>query len=198
MKICGLDEAGRGPLAGPLVAAGVILNAKFRIYNLKLNDSKKVSQEKRERLYKAIVESGSIVKHEVISARQINNRGIGWANKEIFKKLIKRIDADKYIVDGPTSLFGNLGATLGVKKNIVFMVRADQKIKCVMAASIIAKVTRDRIMLKLHGEHPQYKWNVNMGYGTSDHIEAIKQYGVVRYHRDVYVSTVLRRFEKYP
>jgi ribonuclease HII len=184
VNICGLDEAGRGPLAGPLVAAAVVLNEKFRMYNVKLNDSKRLSKRQREKLYKAIIESGSVVKTEIITARQINNRGIGWANVEIFKRLIKSINANKFIVDGNLKIYIK-------NKNIVSMVRADAKIKCVMAASIIAKVTRDRMMEDLHKEHPEYGWNKNMGYGTKLHIEAIKRYGEVKYHRSVFVTTVL-------
>jgi ribonuclease HII len=183
MKVCGLDEVGRGPLAGPLVAAAIILNSQCSMLNLK--DSKKLSRKQREKLFKAITESGSITKIETISSRQINNRGIGWANREIFRRLINVISADKYIVDG------NL--KIEVKnKNIKSIVKADATRKCVMAASIIAKVTRDRIMNDLHHEFPKYGWNVNMGYGTRNHIAAIKEFGTVRYHRDIYVTTALR------
>jgi ribonuclease HII len=186
VNICGLDEAGRGPLAGPLVAAAVVLPPSLKATEgLRLKDSKKLSKRQREKLYKAIVESGSLVKTEIITARQINNKGIGWANVEIFRKLVKALDADKYIVDG------NL--KIKVKnKNVKSVVKADAKIKCVMAASIIAKVTRDRIMEDLHGGYPQYNWKENMGYGTRDHISAIREFGTVKYHRDVYVTTVLK------
>src|SRR3989344_9111054 len=98
MKICGLDEAGRGPLAGPLVAAAVALNPKIKISNLK--DSKKLNKLQRERAYKEIINSGAEGAVEIISARQINNQGIGRAKKEIFRRLIKKIEAKKYIVDG--------------------------------------------------------------------------------------------------
>ena len=184
MIICGLDEAGRGPLAGPLVAAAVILNSRRVIKNL--NDSKKLNSKQREVLYKKINDSGAVVGVEIITARQINNRGIGWANKEIFKRLIRRVSANKYIVDG------NLKINLK-NKHIVSVIGADATRKCVMAASIIAKVTRDQIMRDLHKEYPNYGWEINMGYGTREHILALKQYGVVRYHRDVYVTTVLNR-----
>jgi ribonuclease HII len=179
--ICGLDEAGRGPLAGPLVAAGVILETPLT----GLNDSKKLKYDIRKRIFERIINSGAVAKTEIISVRQINNRGIGWANKEIFKRLIKTIPADKYIVDG------NL--KIKVKdKNVKCVVKADATRKCVMAASIIAKVTRDRIMEDLHKEYPRYGWKVNMGYGTRTHIAAIREYGTVKYHRDIYVTTALR------
>lgn len=182
MVICGLDEAGRGPLAGPLVASATILNSQCPILNLR--DSKKLSKIQREKLFQAIVESGSVIKTEIITARQINNKGIGWANTEIFKRLIKSINADKFIVDG------NLKISIR-NKNVVSVVNADATEECVMAASIIAKVTRDRVMEALHQKYPQYNWKENMGYGTKVHIAAIKQFGIVKYHRDVYVTTAL-------
>ncbi len=184
MIVCGLDEAGRGALAGPLVASGVILNSKFRIYNLELKDSKKLNPRRREKICQAILESGCVVKTEIITARQINNRGIGWANKEIFKRLIKNIEADKYVVDGNLHIYLR-------NKNVKSVVGADRTRKCVMAASIVAKVTRDRLMRELHGKHPQYGWRMNAGYGTGYHIEAIKEFGSVRYHRGVFVTTAL-------
>lgn len=190
MRICGMDEAGRGALAGPLVAAGVILNPKSKILRSKqiLNDSKLLNSKKREINYQKILDSGAQVVVEIISARQINNRGIGWANKEIFRRLIKRISADKYIVDGPPSLYSSFGR---VKRNVKCVVGADGTRKCVMAASIVAKVTRDRLMQELHYKHPLYEWNKNAGYGTMMHIEAIKSFGEVHYHRSVYVNTAL-------
>jgi len=178
--ICGLDEAGRGPLAGPLVAAAVVLKKPIT----GLNDSKKLKYEIRNEIYDNIINSGAIVKTEIITARKINNMGIGWANKEIFKSLIKEINADIFIVDG------NLNIKVR-NKNVKSIIRADATRKCVMAASIIAKVTRDKIMEDLHKEYPRYGWKINKGYGTREHISAIKKYGAVKYHRDVYVTTAL-------
>ncbi len=109
---------------------------------------------------------------------------MGWANKEIFKRLIKILEADKYIVDG------NLKIKVR-NKNVKSVIDADASRKCVMAASVIAKVTRDKLMRQLHNEYPNYGWEKNMGYGTKIHIEAIRKYGAVKYHRDVYVTTAL-------
>lgn len=182
-KICGLDEVGRGPLAGPIVGASVILNSKFSILNL--NDSKKLSAKERERLHKLIIESGAVVEVEMISVRQINSRGIGWANKELFKRLIKKIDANKYIVDG------NLKIKMR-NKNIKSVIKADATRKCVMAASIVAKVTRDNLMKELHKEFPEYGWDKNAGYGTKQHIEALKKLGATKHHREIFVRTALK------
>jgi len=185
MKIFGLDEVGRGALAGPLVASAVALNSKSQVP--KLQDSKKLSAKEREKLYKLIIKSGAEIKTEIISVRQINNRGIGWANKEIFIRLIKQIHADKYIVDGNMRL-----KVRGKTDRTKSVINADATRKCVMAASIIAKVTRDRLMAELHREFPIYGWKDNSGYGTKKHIEAIQSAGAVKHHRDVYVTTVLK------
>jgi ribonuclease HII len=187
MRICGLDEAGRGALAGPLVASAAILNIHCPVSNLK--DSKKLNKRQREEIYKKIIKSRAVIETETISARQINNRGVGWANKEIFRKLIKKIEADKYIVDGNLKL-GKIKQKTDRVKSVV---RADGTRKCVMAASIAAKVTRDEYMVKLHHQHPVYGWKTNMGYGTRFHIQAIKQNGTVRHHRGVFVTTALKK-----
>jgi len=183
MIICGLDECGRGPLAGPLVAAAAVFNAQCTMTNLK--DSKKLSEGQRNRLYKEIVEK-CVWAVEVISVRQINSRGIGWANKEIFRRLIKRVTADKYIVDGNLKI-----RVRGKSKQIKSMIKADDKIAQVMAASIVAKVTRDEHMMRLHEEHVMYGWRSNKGYGTRYHIQAIREHGPCKHHRRVFVRTAL-------
>lgn len=188
MKIFGLDEAGRGALAGPLVATAVALNYKSQI--LRLKDSKKLSLRQRERFYELITNSGAEIKTEIISVRQINNRGIGWANKEVFKRLIRNINADKYIIDGNMKL-----KVRGKTDRMKSIVAADATRKCVMAASIIAKVTRDRLMAELHEEFPLYGWKENAGYGTKKHIEAILKKGKAKHHRDVYVTTALKKYQ---
>ena len=180
MIICGMDEVGRGALAGPLVAAATILlkNSKFQ----ELNDSKQLNKIQRQKLYTKIVKSGAIIAVEEISARQINTRGMGWANKEIFRRLRKRILADKYIADG----------NLKLGKKIKSVIKADTKILEVMAASIIAKVFRDRIMDHLHEQRPKYGWQSNKGYGTKYHIAALRGHGITKYHRTVFVKTALK------
>ncbi|KKU02573.1 MAG: Ribonuclease HII [Candidatus Amesbacteria bacterium GW2011_GWC2_45_19] len=170
MIICGMDEVGRGALAGPLVAAATILNAQRS--TLKLNDSKKLTAKQRLKIYGKIKRSGAVIAVEEISARQINTRGMGWANKEVFRRLKNKIPADKYIADGNLKIAG-----------ITSVVKADTKIPEVMAASIVAKVFRDRIM--------DY-WQSNKGYGTKYHISAIREHGVTKYHRSKFVRTALK------
>lgn len=183
MMVCGMDEVGRGSLAGPLVAAAVILPLKVG----GLRDSKKLNSELRIKNYGKIKRSGAVIAVEIISARQINTRGMGWANKEIFRKLKKKIPADKYIADGNLKIAG-----------INSIVKADTKIPEVMAASIIAKVFRDRVMDHLHKQFPKYGWQSNKGYGTKYHIAAIREYGVTKYHRSKFVSTALKNYPSSP
>lgn len=176
MIICGLDECGRGPLAGPMVAAAVILHKSVS----GLKDSKKLKNAQRQKIYEKIIKSASF-SVEMISVRTINIRGIGWANKEVFNRLIRNLQADKYIVDG----------NLQIAK-AESMIRADDKIPEVMAASIIAKVTRDNLMRELHKDHPHYGWDSNVGYGTKQHIQALHQHGPCKHHRKLFVRTALK------
>ncbi len=182
MRVCGIDECGRGPLAGPIVAAAVILAKPLT----GLRDSKQLTAKKRRYLYRRIVKTAQAVEIESISVRQINNQGIGWANKEVFKRLIKRVDADKYIIDG----------NLKVPK-AVSIIKADTKIPEVMAASIVAKVTRDKLMRELAKDFPQFGWHSNAGYGTRFHLAALQANGLTKHHRSVFVSTALRNYASY-
>jgi len=184
MKVCGIDEAGRGPLAGPLVGVGVILGKPVE----GLNDSKKLTAIQREKLLNQLIQSDAEIQIEVISVRLINTRGIGWANKEIFRRIIKKLEASKYIVDGNLKL----GIIKGKKGKIKALIKADSTRKCVMAASIVAKETRDKIMRDLDSLYPIYKWKTNAGYGTKYHIETIRNYGMVKYHRLKFVETALK------
>lgn len=187
MTICGLDEAGRGALAGPLVAAAV--NCELQIANckLKIRDSKLLNHEERNKVYRWIIRKKIPFAVEIVSARQINTRGIGYCNKLVFRKLIKKISADKYIADGNLKVKSR-------KQKVESVVDADAKILPCILAGIVAKVTRDKIMMDLGKlrKFKKYQWRINKGYGTKAHLEALKKYGMSRYHRTVFVTTALR------
>lgn len=184
MIICGLDECGRGPLAGPIVGAATILKPQFPIH--KLRDSKKLKPRQIKDLSELIREN-SIWVIEMISVRQINSRGIGWANKEIFRRIIKKLEADSYIVDGNLKI-----RVKGKSKSIKSVIKADATIPEVMAASIIAKHYRDEHMIKLHEKHMMYGWQTNVGYGTKYHIAALREHGPCKHHRKLFVRTALK------
>jgi len=170
--LCGIDEAGRGPLAGPMVIAGVKLLDDID----GLNDSKKLSEKKREFLYDKIV-SNSIYHIVIVSNEQIDQLGLSLCLKNSINQIIQNIDAKRYLMDGNTS-FG-----IDILEHLI---KADQTIQEVSAASILAKVTRDRYMKKVATLYPQYNFDKHKGYGTKAHIEAIKKYGLSNLHRRSY------------
>ena len=144
-QICGLDEAGRGALAGPLVAAGVILRVSGKdvasASGVPLRDSKTLSKSQRERFYDALLKSQSHIAILQICAESINKNGIGWANKEIFRLLVQQIEASEYIIDGNL----NLGPINGVTGTIRSFIDADATHEAFICSGIVAKVTHDRI-----------------------------------------------------
>lgn len=192
MKICGIDEAGRGALAGPLVAAAVIL--PFSVSKLRraaktpIRDGKTLTKGQRERIYRALTKLGAKIHVEIVSTRRINNRGIQRANREAIRALIKRVEADRYIVDGKI----RIGRVRGKTHNIQTKVDADATIPEVILAGIVAKVERDNIMQELHHQFPLYHWKSNAGYGTKTHISAILANGSSLYHRSIFVTTAIR------
>jgi ribonuclease HII len=193
-QICGLDEAGRGPFAGPLVAAAVAFPPGFvfpqAFPDLAFGDSKKLSPLQREVVVAHILASAASVAIEVVSVEDINANGLGWANRAAFERLIMTVDADHYIVDGRMKL-NNLGRRAA---RVESRVRADTHEQAVSAASIVAKVHRDRIMEGLHPAFPIYGWDHNKGYGTPEHIAALRAYGPCEHHRKQFVATALARF----
>ena len=189
--ICGLDEVGRGALAGPLVAAAVILPDDFHTLLGPLvrflRDSKTVPSARRDELAVAIHTHALAVEIIVIGVDQINARGIGWANREAFRRLIARVAADEYIVDGRV----RPPAPRERAARVRCLVRADATVAEVSAASLVAKSHRDAIMRSLHPDYPHFGWGQNAGYGTKAHIAALHAHGVSPHHRRVFVATAL-------
>ncbi len=169
MKLCGIDEAGRGPIAGPLVMAGAVLRRPVE----GLADSKALSEKRREALYTRIAEAADF--HIVrFDARTIDDKGISACLAAGLCEILEAIDADDYLFDG-NSTFGVAGLRTQVK--------ADASVPEVSAASILAKVTRDREMNELARRWPHYGFDTHKGYGTKAHIEAIRRYGYCDVHR---------------
>ncbi len=177
--IAGVDEAGRGPLAGPVVVAAVILDMNKRIPGL--NDSKKLSEKKREELYEIIIKETICWEIKIVSPEIIDEINILQATLFGMEEavLALKIKPDICLIDGnkiPKKL-------VGFSKAIV---KGDAKIASIAAASILAKVTRDRLMHKLHKKFPQYNFKQNKGYPTREHIAALDKYGVLDCHRRSY------------
>ena len=182
--ICGIDEAGRGPLAGPAVVASVILPENSMIEGI--NDSKKVSEKKREKLYDLIIEEAISYGVGIIGQDEIDDINILNATKKgltlSLQELTKR--PDLIIVDALSKI-----NTLGIPYESI--IKGDAKCYSISAASIIAKVTRDRIMREWDKVFPQYGFATHKGYGTSAHINAIKEYGICPIHRKTFVKNFI-------
>jgi ribonuclease HII len=194
--VCGIDEVGRGALAGPLFAAAVLLNPIEVTYLLNsgliIRDSKQLSHKQRELVYTYLIRSKIHYDLEQISVKQINSGGIQKANREIFLKLIKKIQANRYILDGKV-----LPSSVNNKnQTIQSLPHADEIVPAVMLAGIVAKVKRDRYMEKLDLKYPQYKWFSNSGYGTKFHIEQIINYGITIHHRNLFVTTAIKNYQE--
>ena len=183
-KICGIDEAGRGPLAGPVVVAGVIMPKDSMIEGV--NDSKKVSEKKRELLYDRILEEAVSYSVAIIGQDVIDDINILNATKQGVTSVVKGLDVkpDLIVIDALQHIDTN-----GVPYESI--IKGDAKCYSIAAASIIAKVTRDRIMREWDGVYPQYGFIQHKGYGTSKHIEAIKEYGLSPIHRRSFTKNFL-------
>lgn len=173
--ICGVDEAGRGPLAGPVCAAAVILPRNLEIEGL--NDSKKLSEKKREALFDLICEKAlayGIAFAEVEEIEELNILGasILAMNRAIAKLTLK---PELALIDG--------NRTKGIEMEARAVVKGDSKCADIAAASILAKVTRDRYMLEMAEKYPQYSFDKHKGYGTKLHYEALREHGPSPIHR---------------
>lgn len=178
--ICGIDEVGRGPLAGPVMAAAVILPKNEEI--LYLNDSKKLSEKKREELYDVIMEKAIAVGIGESSVECIDEINILNATYEAMKKAIAnlKVKPDLLLVDAVHI------PDIDIKQ--VGIIKGDAKSVSIAAASIIAKVTRDRMMCELDKKYPGYDFASNKGYGTKVHTDALKQIGPCEIHRRTFIK----------
>lgn len=174
--ICGIDEAGRGPLAGPVVVASVIMPKDSRIEGV--NDSKKVSEKRREKLYDQILEEAISYGIGIIYQDEIDEINILQATKKGLTEALKsmKVKPDAILVDALTGI-----DTLGIPYKSI--IKGDATSYSIAAASIVAKVTRDRIMREWDSVYPEYGFAGHKGYGTAKHIAAIKQYGLCPIHR---------------
>jgi ribonuclease HII len=204
--VVGLDEVGRGPLAGPVVAAAVIANLKFENLNLKsnislksINDSKKVSKKKRQELYEFLT-SHSHVKWGIgiVSEKLIDRMNILEATKLAMRRALNNMAYKWPILDKSRQLFllidGNFTIKFGASQRAI--VKGDTKVFSISAASIIAKVTRDKIMERAHLKFPQYGFLQHKGYPTALHVEKLKAFGPCPIHRKTFfpVSVLSKPF----
>lgn len=193
-SICGIDEAGRGPLAGPVVVASVIMSKGSMIEGV--NDSKKVSEKKREKLYEQIIEEAVAYGVGIIDQNEIDRINILNATKEGLTLCIKELEKDlkekNRGIEKPEIILVDALTKIDTD-HIPYqsIIKGDAKSYSIAAASIIAKVTRDRIMRQWDEVYPEYGFAKHKGYGTAMHISAIKQYGICPLHRKTFVKNFI-------
>ena len=181
--ICGIDEVGRGPLAGPVVAGAVILPRDCQI--LYLNDSKQLSEKKREELYEVIMENAVSTGLGFVSPERIDEINILQATYEAMRQAIGKLEKE------PDLLLNDAVTIPGVEIRQVPIIKGDAKSVSIAAASIIAKVTRDRLMVQYDEIYPEYGFASNKGYGAAAHIEALKKYGPTPIPRRSFLKNLL-------
>lgn len=179
MNVCGVDEAGRGPLCGPVVAAAVILPIGLHIEGL--NDSKKLSEKKREKLYDVIIKEAIAYSICEASVEEINSTDILSASLLAMRRSIDalQVTADYALIDG--------NVTKGFTLPCQAVIHGDAISPSIAAASVLAKVTRDRMCLELDAQYPQYGIAKHKGYGTKVHMDALRQYGPTPIHRTKFI-----------
>lgn len=184
MAILGVDEVGRGPLAGPLVVGAVILPDEKPEWVEELKDSKKLSQKKREALNEIILKKALAVGLGWVSSKELDEVGISEALKLATRRAVKKVQKSgqafsQIVIDGKV----NFLQKTALAQYVSTMPKADDLIKEVSAASIVAKQARDKYMVEVAKYYPEYEFEKHVGYGTSRHLEAIKKYGICPEHR---------------
>ena len=170
--IVGCDEAGRGPLAGPVVAAAVILSRAY--INKEINDSKQLSAKKREKLFDEIQKNAIAIGVGIVDAPKIDEINIYEASRLAMKLAIEDMHHQYDLVLTDCMPIKGLGV------EVIPIIKGDAKALCIASASIIAKVTRDRMMDELDKQYPQYGFKKHKGYGTKAHLEALQKYGAIK------------------
>ncbi len=173
--VVGIDEAGRGPLAGPVVVAGVIFPVGYDSKDI--YDSKKLTEKKREELYKVIMKDALYYNIQIVSEKEIDRLNILEATRSAMTRIA---------LDAPCEVVLTDAMKLNIDKNVIDLVKGDQLSCSIAAGSILAKVTRDHIMYELDDKYPEYNFKKNKGYPTKDHMLALEQYGVLPIHRKSY------------
>ena len=177
--ICGVDEAGRGPLCGSVVASAVILKEDF--YCELINDSKKMSEKDREKAYKIILKDALAIGISYISSSEIDKINIYEASRKAMINAIKNLKIQ------PNLILTDAMPIRSLDIEVIPIIKGDAKCECIAAASIIAKVSRDRYMKAISKKYPEYDLENNKGYGTKKHLEALKKYGPIpNFHRFTY------------
>jgi len=183
--IIGVDEVGVGSLIGPVVAGAVYWNKKYNIDGL--NDSKKLNLIQREKVFTQIENLGITFVTASATVEEIEQLNVYYATRLAMKRAIDKVIEKKGIPD--CVLIDGKGRIEKLQASQKWIVKGDAKISAIMAASVIAKVLRDRYIKKLVVENPKYevyKWNTNIGYGTKQHLEAIRKYGLTPFHRKTF------------
>ena len=178
--ICGIDEVGRGPLAGPVVAGAVILPKDYDI--LYINDSKQLSEKKREELYDVITKEAVAWAVGYASPERIDEINILQATYEAMREAVGKLDP------APDLLLNDAVTIPGVEIRQVPIIKGDAKSVSIAAASILAKVTRDHMMEEYDKDYPEYGFASNKGYGSAEHIAALKKYGPTPIHRRTFIK----------
>lgn len=185
--IVGVDEAGRGPLLGPVVAGAVILPTYFK--SELIDDSKKLSAKKRDEAYKLIVESALSYGVGVVSAKEIDEINIYQASRLAMTRAIENLNHQYEMILSDAMPLSNFDCP------VESIIKGDAKASCIAAASIIAKVTRDKMMLELDEKYPHYGIKNHKGYPTKEHLEALEKYGpIIDEHRFTYKP--VQKFKK--
>ena len=179
--VAGMDEVGRGPLAGNVVTACVVMPAEPTL--LWIDDSKKLSEKRREIVYEEIINHALFIGIGEVSPEEIDRINILEATRKAMRIAANNVPADIFLIDAVTGL--------GLNGKEIPIIKGDEKSYSIAAASIVAKVTRDRQMAELDKLYPEYGFCRNKGYGTKEHIEALKRIGPCPFHRKSFIGKII-------